>query len=750
MANGPPGDEAVPPVQVGEVGRWQPLPEIDLRQLLALSDDTGIFQHARWAVPDPHHGYCIDDNARALIAALLHAQLRGDDERVVPLQRYLAFLVYAFNRETGNFRNFMGYDRRWLEESGSQDSQGRAIWALGKAVQLAPNDHIRGLARGLLLEALSGVEAFTYLRSNAFALLGLDAFLQVDSDPTAERLRRERANWLFDAWRQHAEEDWPWWEDVVTYDNAKLPHALLRCGDALGDPAMTEAALTALRWLLKVQTSPRGHLSIIGNQGWLVRGTEKAPFDQQPLDAYAMVHACLAAAEITGEASWAGHARWCFDWFHGKNDLGVPLYHEQTGGCQDGLNATGPNNNQGAESSLAYLLSVLDLHRHAARQAHRIQVHPPRTLGYALVGAGRFARFCLEQYSQVEGLEPVAVWNRTTSKAEALAEQYHLRAYDDLQEMVQDPAVHLVHVATTPALHAEQALAALRQGKHVLCEKPIATNVIDAQRMAEAAVERDCQLAVNFMMRFGPLAQPVRELIASGLLGAPLRGTFTNRAGDAGLPDDHWFWDADQSGGIFVEHGVHFFDLVRDWLGEATVINGLQMRRPHNGQTGQIDQVACELRYGAQTTVSYYHGFHQPTALDEQDFRLIFERGQLILRGWIASDMELEAVLNEDEIAQLQQRLPEGDVATVQRLQGDAQQSQQRGRSVLVDRHIRLHWRIDAPKQDIYGQALRALMRDLIEAIGNRQHTPRTSAKDGRAALELALEADRLARGVTP
>lgn len=341
------------------------LPPIDLRQLLRMTDGTGILQHALFAAPDPNHGYCIDDNARALIAAVLVADLQGHDDQVVPLTRYLSFLAYAYNDKTGRFRNFMSYDRRWLEEEGSTDSQGRTIWALGLTVRLAPDDMVHGLAQNLLKRALPATDSLQPIRSRAFALIGLNEYLCAEPDDDhARRIRDKHANALLDAFATHATDDWPWCEDLVTYDNAKLPHALLVSGRSMQRDDMIDMGLRALRWLLEVQTAPEGHLSIIGNDGWLRRGGEKARFDQQPLEAYAIVHGCLAAAGITGDDTWAESAWNCFRWFHGQNDVGEPLYHEDTGGCQDGLSETGPNRNQGAESSLAYLLCTLELHRY--------------------------------------------------------------------------------------------------------------------------------------------------------------------------------------------------------------------------------------------------------------------------------------------------------------------------------------------------------------------------------------------------
>lgn len=735
------------PVSAIDPGLREPLPEIDLRQLLRLSDDTGIFQHATHLLPDPTHGYCIDDNARALIAAVLHAELRGYDEHTVPLQRYLAFVAYAFNTENGRFRNFMSYGRRWLEDAGSEDSHGRALWALGVTVQRAPDAPVRDFADQLFLKGLPAVRAqLNHLHPWAFTLLGLDAYLQAKDHGEAQALRDELAEKLYRQWADHTDESWPWWEDILTWGNARLPHAMLLSGHAMGRQDMLDAALRALKWCLEVQTSSEGHLSIIGNNGWYVRGGEKAAFDQQPLEACALVDACLAAAEITGESQWAQHAWTCYEWFRGRNDVGAPLYHEETGGCQDGLSAHGPNQNQGAESSLAYLLSVLALHYYYERRAGRITVAGPKVLGLAVVGASQFARFCLEQYAQLDAIQPVAVWNRTTSRARALASSYDIKVYDELQDMLSDPAVHLVHVATTPDVHAEHAIAALHAGRHVLCEKPIATDLVDAQHLIQAATERDRRLAVNHMMRYGPMYKPVRQLIESGLLGAPLRGMFINRAGDANLPPEHWFWDESVSGGILVEHGVHFFDLLRGWLGEGHVAEAWQMERP---RTQLVDQVGCEVRYPPQTTVNFYHGFHQPTALDEQELRLIFEQGELHLRGWISRELNLHAVLTAAQLEQLRALLPEAEVQTLRQLSGEQRRMRFRQHEVMLDREVRLHWVVPSDRQTLYADATRALMADLVASIRDPRHRMRATVEDSRTALELALRATRLAKGAT-
>jgi hypothetical protein len=360
----------------------EPFPHVDLRHMLLLTDETGILQHAVYATPDLDHGYCTDDVSRAAMAAVMALNLRQEDleddgappadtndQLLVALQRYLAFLGYAFNPDTGRFRNFMGYDRQWLEEVGSEESHARTVWAMGMTVRLAPNDSIRGPSEQLLRDALPGLEQLRHIRPWAYGLLGMDECLKVDPDHSlAVRLFASDADRLFGVWQNHAEDDWPWWEDRLTWGNAKLPHALLVSGCRLRRDDMIEAGLKSLRWLLEVQTADDGHLSIVGNKGWFIRDEARARFDQQPIDAHALVQACLAAAQLTGDKCWADDAVRCFEWFRGRNDVGVAMYDAETGGCQNGLMPDGANPNQGAESTLAYVLSVLDMHHY--RQMH--------------------------------------------------------------------------------------------------------------------------------------------------------------------------------------------------------------------------------------------------------------------------------------------------------------------------------------------------------------------------------------------
>lgn len=340
---------------------------VDPRQLAVMTDDTGVFQHARLALPDPNHGYCVDDNARALIAA---CRLRDEDlgeglpTRGQLVNRYLTFVTYAIDPGTRRIRNFMSYERRWLEPIGSNDSQARALWSLGVAASEAPLDHQRELAGKAFCEALPGTQPLDSLRTWAFLVIALDAWLAGENganDADAAHRFAELAERLAAAYQAYATPDWPWWEPCVTYDNARLPLAMLAAGRRLGRGDLTDIGLASLAWLLDIQTHPdTGHLSVVGNDGWFhkdQRDAGPARFDQQPLEPAALIDACAAAYRATGDTRWEQESRRCFAWYHGQNDLHTPLIHPETGGCQDGLTPTAVNLNQGAESILSYLMS---------------------------------------------------------------------------------------------------------------------------------------------------------------------------------------------------------------------------------------------------------------------------------------------------------------------------------------------------------------------------------------------------------
>ena len=347
--------------------RQQRLPEIKLEYLRRMTDDTGMLQHAKYTVAERTHGYCVDDNARALIVAVTLQDLQPLDSALSDLAAiYLGFLGHAFNGQTGRFRNFMSYERNWLEETGSEDSHGRALWGLGVAVSLGRDKGQVGFAVELFHRALEASEHFIHPRAIAFAIIGIHAFLcRFSGDSRAKRMRKILSDRLMEQFSDNATTDWPWCADDLSYDNARLPQALLLSGQWLPDREMLETGLRALDWLKQVQTDETGrHFAAIGNHGWLTRGGGKARFDQQPIEAAAMVDACIEAFNCTRDEEWIAYAYRCLNWYQGENDLGVTLCDYATGGCRDGLEAQGANENQGAESTLCWLMALLAAYNH--------------------------------------------------------------------------------------------------------------------------------------------------------------------------------------------------------------------------------------------------------------------------------------------------------------------------------------------------------------------------------------------------
>lgn len=339
------------------------LPPLKLDHLRHLTDDTGIFQHAIFTIPNYREGYTTDDNARALMTSVLLEEL-GNREAVDLATRYLAFTWYAFNSETRRFRNFMDYQRNWLEESGSDDSHGRALWALGTVLGRSNTPSLHNMAARIFQQSLLAILDTTSPRAWAFALIGIHEYLQrFAGDRRVSQVQEELAGRLLALYRNNRVDGWNWFEDKLTYCNAALSHAMLLSGKSIPEPAMIEAGLESLAWLAELQHSDTEgrHFVPIGSNGFHHRGCERARFDQQPVEAQAMVSACLEAHRITGRKNWHIEARRAFEWFLGRNDLHLPVYDSTTGGCRDGLHPDRPNENQGAESTLAFLQSLLEL-----------------------------------------------------------------------------------------------------------------------------------------------------------------------------------------------------------------------------------------------------------------------------------------------------------------------------------------------------------------------------------------------------
>jgi glycosyltransferase involved in cell wall biosynthesis len=340
------------------------LPEVTLKHLRALTDDTGLLQHANFCIPRYSEGYCIDDNARALLLmARIEEAGPEDQEQVRALAtRYLAFVHAAFNWPRGRFRNFLTYSRTWMEEAGSEDSHGRGLHALGTVVGRSNEHGRKSLAGELFHAALPTVREFSSPRAWANTLLGIDEYLHAfEGDRSVQELRSVLADRLFGLYTRARLPEWPWFEDRLTYANAQLPHALITSGARMNRDDLVTAGLDSLAWLVAAQRSNEGHFSPIGSNGFSVRGGRPATFDQQPIEAATTVAACIEADRITGDPQWRQHAHQAFDWFLGQNHLHLWLYDTSTGGCRDGLHAERANENQGAESTLAFLLALIDM-----------------------------------------------------------------------------------------------------------------------------------------------------------------------------------------------------------------------------------------------------------------------------------------------------------------------------------------------------------------------------------------------------
>ncbi len=357
-------DQPFKPLAVRTLAEQQAdLPDWRLDHLVRLTDATGMLQHATYTIPNYVDGYCTDDNARALLLTVLLEQLGQVGVEVRQLATtYAAFLQAAFDRERRRFRNFLGFDRRWLEEVGSDDSHGRALWALGTCVGRSRRPDLPSWAAAHFAPALPATLEMPSPHAWAFTLLGIREYLRrLGGDRLTAQVRDTLTARLLDLYERTATPDWPWFEEILSYDIARLPQALIATGHEGGNARAVEVGLQALEWLVTVQTAPQEHFRAIGCHGFYRKGHVRAQFDQQPIEACATVSACLEAYRVTADPRWLHQARSAFEWFLGRNDLGQDLYDPASGGCCDGLQEDRINQNQGAESTLAFLLSLAEM-----------------------------------------------------------------------------------------------------------------------------------------------------------------------------------------------------------------------------------------------------------------------------------------------------------------------------------------------------------------------------------------------------
>lgn len=375
------------------------------------------------------------------------------------------------------------------------------------------------------------------------------------------------------------------------------------------------------------------------------------------------------------------------------------------------------------------------------------------TIGLGVIGMGGFGLFAVQQFMQTGNVKLVAIAGSKREEAVTAAKRFGAAHLDTLEELLNHPDINLIYIATPPFLHYEQAMRALDAGKHVICEKPLAMNPEQGQAMLDKAAEKGLLMVTNLMQRYNPMFERVKHLIDKKLLGEVLHGYFENYAGDEGLSPEHWFWDRTKSGGIFVEHGVHFFDMFAGWLGNGRVVAAQVAKRPNSADIE--DQVNCTVEYGdAETgvkTVNFYHGFTQTGRMDRQEMRIVFERGDITLHEWVPTRLVMRAVADEETTRELMSLFPGAQLNVTANIGGKDRLLRGRHKQFEAYQQLELRYGFGDDKQHLYSELLRLMFRDQISAV----HYPETRAagphrkitnQNGLDSLRTATEADRMAR----
>ena len=365
---------------------------------------------------------------------------------------------------------------------------------------------------------------------------------------------------------------------------------------------------------------------------------------------------------------------------------------------------------------------------------------PPISLG--MIGPRGFGAFCAEAYLEAGLITLAALAGRDQSNLDTLAARFGTpKTYTDWREMVQDPAVEAVHIVTPPDCHAAMAVAALNAGKHVFIEKPLATTLDDSRMILDAAAASGKVAGINYVMRYDPLYQTVQSIRDGGWLGELTHVGFENYASDEGLDDGHWFWDPLASGGIFVEHGVHFFDIIGAIAG-APVQDVVGKTWVRGDGTGKEDRVQALVTYENGVDASFYHAFNRPGALERQTAQFAFERGHLTLHGWIPTSLSLSAIVDEAGAAGL------SSVLTLEDVTDDAFPATVRGngKDLVVTRRVRAAQTLGEPTP-VYRQAVKDAFTDFSRGIREPGYVPRVTVEDGAASLATAIAARDSARG---
>lgn len=366
-----------------------------------------------------------------------------------------------------------------------------------------------------------------------------------------------------------------------------------------------------------------------------------------------------------------------------------------------------------------------------------------KPLGIGVVGCGGFGLFALQMFTQHPDLHLVGLANTHREAAYAAAKRFGIPDPVEIEELCSWDNVDIIYIATPPFLHYPQAMCALKAGKHVICEKPLAMNMQEADDMVRVAEEKNLLLIANLMQRYNPFYQAVKTLIDEHVLGDLLHAYFENYASDEGLPHDHWFWDREKSGGIFIEHGVHFFDLFMGWLGDGHVEAAQVSQRPG---TEIEDQVQCSVRFRDSILVNFYHGFTQPGRMDRQELRLLFERGDVTLHEWVPTVAKIHAIVDEAQTRRLMEIFPAPRLDVTAVYAADSRRARARNKPLDIYQMIDIHSEESAQKMHVYSRLLRSLIQDQVQWIRDRNHTRVITEQNGVRSLEMACDADALAR----
>lgn len=376
--------------------------------------------------------------------------------------------------------------------------------------------------------------------------------------------------------------------------------------------------------------------------------------------------------------------------------------------------------------------------------------HAPegQEIGIGVIGMGGFGLFAVQQFLQTPHTRLVAIAGSSRDEAHRTAKRFGADMLGSIEELVNHPEVTLVYIATPPFMHYEQAMLALNAGKHVICEKPLATNLEQGREMLALAAQKGLLMVTNLMQRYNPMFARIKHLIDKKLLGDFLHGYFENYAGDEGLSPEHWFWDRTKSGGIFIEHGVHFFDLFAGWLGHGTVKAAQVVKRPQSNTIE--DQVQATVEYGDDETgrklVNFYHGFTQTGRMDRQEMRLLFERGDITLYEWVPTRMVLRCVADEETTRALTDLFPGAQLNVTANVSGKDRPLRGRHKEFDAYQQIEIRFGFDDEKQHLYSELLRLMFRDQVSGIKYPETHRIVNEQNGLQSLETAIEADQLAR----